>query len=225
MPLAYSNRMQLLESLHIPIDKSLRPKIKVLEQEKKHILTLCETNKLDFNRNTYVMINIFGSSPNKTYPPNHLAELLNKATGKLPNMHFLLNYFPKQEKEVSNFLKFCNKNTQQRINLFYRSDLREFIVLTSLCKAVIGNEGGAIHIGNALNLPTLAIFSPWVSRDAWGLEGENTPHLSLHLKDFYPQLYSKVSKNSLIKNYQSYYEKFTPNLIFNRVFSFLSRIN
>jgi len=225
MPLAYSNRMQLLEPLHIPIDKKLHPKIKILEQEKTNMLTICEANKLDFNRNVYIMINIFGSSPNKTYPPKYLAELLNQTAHELPNMRYLLNYFPKQAKEVEQFLKFCTKNTQQKIDLFYRSDLREFIVLTSLCKAVIGNEGGAIHIGNALSLPTLAIFSPWVSRDAWGLEAEKTPHISLHLKDFCPQLYTNVSKKALLKNYHYYYEKLTPNLIFNRVFSFLSRIN
>ena len=44
--------------------------------------------------------------------------------------------------------------------------LRDFLAITYHCDALIGNEGGAINMAKALNVPTFTIFSPWIKKEA-----------------------------------------------------------
>lgn len=224
LPLAYSNRLQLLEPLDIKSPLQVQPKIYSSSEEKEAMATICRDAGVDFDTHDYVMVNLFGSNSSKTYPPKYLAVLLDAAVAANPKLRFLLNYFPKQQPEVTAFMNLCQAATRSKINLFYRSDLREFIVLTSFCSAVVGNEGGGIHIGSALGLPTCAIFSPWITRDAWGLEAENNSHLSLHLNDFRPELFEGKSKKQLQKQAAELYEAFVPEYLSKKFVTFLNRL-
>lgn len=224
LPLAYSNRLQLLEPLNVKLPENVQPKIYIHPEEQQAMAAICREAGINFDSHLYVMVNLFGSNPSKTYPPKYLAALLDTAVAANPNLCFLLNYFPKQQLEVANFLALCKEETRSKINLFYRADMREFIVLTSFCAAVVGNEGGAIHIGSALGLPTFAIFSPWITRDAWGLESENTHHVSLHLGDFQPQHIDGKSKKVLRKEAAALYNAFVPELLIEKFVKFLNRL-
>jgi heptosyltransferase-2 len=224
LPLAYSNRLQLLEPLEVKSPFQVQPKIYISSEEKQAMTTICKDAGVDFDTYDYVMVNLFGSNPYKTYPPKYLAALLDAAVAANPKLRFLLNYFPKQQPEVTAFIALCHTDTRSKINLLYRADLREFIVLCSFCSAVVGNEGGAIHIGSALGLPTLAIFSPWITRDAWGLEAKNNPHLSLHFKDFRPELFKGKTKKLLQKQAAKLYETFVPEYLSKKFVTFLNRL-
>jgi hypothetical protein len=53
---------------------------------------------------------------------------------------------PFQKELAHSLLKLCNQETQNKIFFnIYESDLREFLALTSHCKALIGNEGGVSY--------------------------------------------------------------------------------
>jgi heptosyltransferase-2 len=57
----------------------------------------------------------------------------------------------------------CKPATQK--NVFFEvfgKSLREFMAITSHCDALIGNEGGAVNMAKALDIPTFSIFSPQI---------------------------------------------------------------
>lgn len=224
IPLAYENRLRMLLPLNLNIDYSVTPKIYLREQEKEEMLKKCAENGVSFQQHDYIMISLLGSDASKTYPLHYMAELLNSTAAEFPNIRFLLNYIPKQRKEVDELLSQCTEQTRNHIDDFYTSKLRDFIVLTSFCKAVMGNEGGAVNMAKALGIPTFAIFSPWVTTESWGASSKEKMHQTVHLKDYKPDLYKLYKKKVFKKDYKKYYDSFFPNLFEKNLIAFIKSL-
>ena len=92
-----------------------------------------------------------------------LIDLVCADLGDAPKI--LFNYIPSQASEAKAIYELCQPSTQKQIfmNVFGKS-LRDFMSLTSFCNAMIGNEGGAINMAKALNVPTFSIFVPGLKR-------------------------------------------------------------
>ena len=102
--------------------------------------------------------------------------------------------YRKQELKAKTVYNFCRKETQQYIHFeVFGKSLREFLAITYHCNALIGNEGGAINMAKALNIPTFTIFSPWIIKEAWNMFEDDKTHVSIHLKDVKPELYKDKS--------------------------------
>jgi len=85
------------------------------------------------------------------------------------------------------------------------------------CKAIIGNEGGSINMGKALNIPTFSIFSPLIKKEGWNsFEDENLKHSSTHIGDYKPEKTKKDPLNEL-------YKEFKPGLFLQQLNLFLSK--
>lgn len=216
IPMAYINRLDFLRPLLDDIDYNIVPKIFVTETEKglmrKRLLEQGLTDNL-------IVVNCLGSSESKTYPLEYMATLLDNLTGHFPEKKILLNYPPHQKKEVENLLTLCSKNTRQNISKFNASSLRDFIVLTTFCEAVIGNEGGAINIAKALNVKTWAIFSPWIRPESW-VRKNDPNHIAVHLKYIRPELYTGHEKHTK-KKYRELYQLLKPTIVFESLKVFL----
>ncbi|MDO5977534.1 glycosyltransferase family 9 protein [Flavivirga spongiicola] len=215
--LAIVNRMQLLGPLGIETT-FIKPKIYLTEEEistSKHFL---ENHQIDFSKSLY-MISVLGSGGKKTYPFSYMAEVIDTLV-KETSGQILFNYIPKQETEAKTIFDLCKPETQKNIyfHVFGKS-LREFLAITYHCDALIGNEGGAINMAKALNIKTFAIYSPWIDKATWNLF-ENDNNVSVHLKDFKPELYTKPEKK--FKNEAAeLYKKFKPQLFTNKLKAFL----
>lgn len=215
--LAIENRMQLLKALHKDFSKEIKPKVYL---EKKEIAKAKERlilQKIDPERPLF-MISVLGSSAEKTYPLKYMAQVLNglvAATGA----NLLFNYIPKQKEEVTQIYRFCDSSTQKKIHLdVFGKDLREFLALTWHCDALLGNEGGAVNMAKAIEVPTFSIFSPQISKEAWATY-ENEKNQSVHLKDFKPQLFI-ASK----KPFPKLYQQFTPDHVLQELLKFLKNV-
>ncbi len=222
--LAYENRLNLLQPIlnKQDIDYSIQPKICISNSEKEKILKLAEEENLNLKDKTFAMINVLGSDSSKTYPLKYMASLLDEIVANFPNLYLLFNYIPKQEPDVNQLLALCKPETKSRISSYYAPSLREFIVLTSFCKMVIGNEGGAINMGKALNLPTFAIFSPWVRKETWGTHDEDKMNKTVHLKDFEPIRFENYSQKNFKANSENLYRAFKPEFIKLNLVKFIS---
>ena len=217
--LAIKNRLLLLKPLGINEELAI-PKIHLTTQEIKNSKALLEQHNLDFNQPIY-MISVLGSGHNKTYPFEYMARLLDTIVEQTKGQ-LLFNYIPNQIDDVKQIYSLCNEETKKHIfiDLFGKS-LREFLALTHYCTALIGNEGGAINMAKALNIPTFTIFSPWIDKDTWNLF-ENRQNVSIHLKDIKPELYKNKSAKSYKKEALALYKTFKPTYITPNLKQFLT---
>lgn len=211
---AIEHRVQLLEPLDIPFN-ILKPKIYLTDNEIAQAKDSLKQNGITIEH-PIVMISALGSSDYKTYPLQYMAKILNEV-GKIENIQILFNYIPNQKSEAEALFKLCNKETQQKIVIdFYAPSLRNFMAITSCCKVLIGNEGGATNMAKALSVPTFTIFSPFILKNDWNIFEDGIINVSVHLSDFENVTIPKKSTN-----YLDFYELFKPELFKNLLTSFL----
>lgn len=216
--LAIENRMLLLKEISEDFPKELRPKIFLREQEKKASLEVLKNAGIAVKKHI-IMVSALGSSPDKTYPSQYMAQVLDLIVAR-KDAQLLFNYIPKQREQALEIYRHCAPETRDRIFFdVFAKDLREFLAITYHCDALIGNEGGAINMAKALEIPTFAIFSPQISKQAWSSHESNF-HRAVHLKDFHPSLFKKTRKS---KRHELYY-RFTPDLFFKDINLFLEEI-
>ncbi len=219
--LAIENRLRLLEPLGIPFAPTY-PKIYLSNEEidsAKTSLLNCFIN-LD---KPLVMVSVLGSLPQKTYPFEYMAKLLDYCVAIQPEIQFLFNYLPHQKEKAEAIYRQTEEQTQQQIALnIFGKGLREFLALTAHCDALIGNEGGANNMAKALDIPTFTIFSPYLPKHNWFGKVETEKHTAVHLTDFIDvdeeHFFKKAKQNP-----SEYYKKLKPEYLKNALTSFIKR--
>jgi heptosyltransferase-2 len=223
--LAIENRLQLLQPINIDSSKIVRPKIYLTKEEVTKTKTFLESNHIDTSKPLY-MIGVLGSGSNKTYPFDYMASVIDTIVTTQPESQILFNYIPKQEADAKAILNLCAPKTQDNVhfNVFGKS-LRDFLAITQHCDALIGNEGGAINMAKALNIPTFTIFSPWIKKEAWNMFDDGIKHVSVHLKDYDNQPYLDIKHPKELKSKASdLYLKLKPSLFEEGLVKFLERL-
>lgn len=217
--LAIENRLKMLQALDADFPAAIRPKIYLDSEEIATAKNILKEHKIIGDRPIFMM-SVLGSSMDKTYPLHNLSVVLEYLV-TITDAHLLFNYIPSQLDQVNQLLEYCSTKTRKRVCIdLYGKNLRDFIAITSQCDALIGNEGGAVNMAKALRVPTFAIFSPWIRKEAWALY-ENKQNHVVHLQDIEPEIYKKRSFKSIKKELQRYYGKVTPSHINNSLTLFL----
>jgi heptosyltransferase-2 len=218
--LAIENRQRLFQLL---------PDVKVFNVKPKIYLTPVEVNtahqQINFARSegnlNLIMVSALGSGETKTYPLVYMADLLNEITAQT-NAHFILNYMTSQQAEINRLLSFCNESTKERILLdLTPKSLREFMAVCSLCNLIFGNEGGAINMAKAIDVPSFAIFSPWIIKEGWNSFEYSYPNASAHLIDFKPKLVTNSNVKDIKANYKVFYKSLEPMMFKTRLIDFV----
>lgn len=219
--LAIENRMHLLQSLDKSYAKELKPKIYLTEEEIASAKKILQQENLA--NKDLLMIGVLGSSEEKSYPLPYLAKVLDTIV-ETTDAELLFNYIPKQLTTVEKLVNLCEPETQKHIHLsIYGKSLRDFMALTSLCKAFIGNEGGAVNMAKALAIPTFSIFAPFTKRAAWALY-ENAKNVSVHLEDYQPETYGELSLKEIRKDASKYYQCFKAEYFPEKLKNYLKEV-
>jgi len=207
--LGIEHRMQLLEPLNIPFEETF-PKTYILGEELRNARKILSENGLSEN-DKLIMISTFGSSAEKTYPIKYMAKVLDYIVDFQPDSKILCNYLPLQKELFSEIYQLVSTKTQKAIvKDFDTKSLREFAAVTSLCKCLIGNEGGATNVSKSLKIPTVTLFSPHIQLKDWAWSSLPDLDLFLHVNDF-------VAKS---KNYAD----FKPDYFKNQLREFLGKV-
>ena len=215
LQLTIKNRIKLL----IPVIGSefnyiTSPKVYINESEKK-----AAQSKLKNVKSPLIMISLLGSSTLKTYPLNEMIKLLNYLVEEY-NVQLILNYMKNQEKEALYLINSLENKTLNSIVLNKSpNSLRDYISLVSLCKAIIGNEGGAINIAKSLNLPSFSIFSPQINPSGWINSSPN--EVGVHVMD-YNENFQKFKLSD--KEIMNFYNSFKFELFKKKLSNFMSRL-
>lgn len=224
--LAIEHRLKLL----LPIIKNkdinelaFKPTIYLSDKEIKTATAFLDEHNIDRSKPVY-MIGALGSGPSKSYPLAYLAKVIDLICAN-SECTLLFNYIPSQLPEVTKLYQACSEQAKQQIRLgAYTKSLREFMAVLSQCTALIGNEGGAVNMAKALNIPTFSIFCPWVPKEDWNLfDGQD--NVGVHLKDYRQELYDNMKKRNIKKDYKRYYQEFKPDFFAGRLQEFLTRLS
>lgn len=218
--LIIEQRLALLNPLHLDIELETFPRIYVTKEEHDFATSLFESHGIDQSKKT-IMISIIGSSPDKTYPLEHMSQLVDFIADK-GDVNILFNYFPKQIEEAKTIYDGCKESTKQKIYFsVLGKSIREFIAIMNHCDIIIGNDGGAINMAKALEKPSFIIFSPWIDKKGWATFEDGTNHVSLHLDEFKPDLFENKTAKIVKKETVTFYNQFTPELIYPALNTFL----
>lgn len=206
--LGIEHRLQLLEPLDIKFEE-IFPKTYITDQEVENAKKILVQNGLKTDDNL-VMISTFGSSEEKTYPLEYMAKVLDTIVKFQPDSKILCNYLPFQKGLFLKLLNMVSDTTHKAIvKEFDTKNLREFAAVTSFCKCLVGNEGGATNLSKSLNIPTFTIFAPHIELKGWAWTSNPKMDKFLHLNDFVAE-----STN---------YSDFTPELFEDQLKDFLNR--
>lgn len=210
--LALENRLLLIGGLDKGIFLDKKPKIFLASAEIEKGKQILEKNAVDFSKKIY-MIGVLGSGNNKTYPFSFMAKILDEIVSKT-GATLLFNYMPSQINEAQEIFNLCLPKTQKNIKIdVIPGSIREFLSITYHCDALIGNEGGAVNMAKAINKPTFTIFSTWIKKEAWNAFEDGKQNVSVHLKDFKPELYGNKSAKQMKEKAIELYQAFTPDLV------------
>lgn len=217
---AIEKRLRLLSPLSPDLPKDIKPKIYLEEEEIQEARNKLLESGIDLSR-TLFMIGALGSSPKKTFPLAYFAELLDQIVEQT-GANLLFNYIPSQRAEIEKIFDHCKPETQSKIHLdIYGKSLREFLALASQSNALIGNEGGAVNMAKALNIPTFAIYSPQINKENWNMYEDGSQNISVHLRDFKPEEFDHRSQKQLNRDHKELYDKFSPDIIQKKLEHFL----
>lgn len=222
--LAIENRMSLLNPLLKKNELGVPPRIYLTQEEIDKAKSYLQKNNLLLTQPIF-MISVLGSSPKKTYPQEYMANLINILVDTLDNVQILFNYMPHQFEQAQAIYQSCSPSAQSKIRLdIYGNTLRDFMAITWFCDAIIGNEGGAINIGKALGKKTFSIFSPWIEQENWSIFEDGINNDSVHLKDYFPELYKNILEKKLKKKSIQLYKRLEPSLFKEKYRRFLLNI-
>jgi ADP-heptose:LPS heptosyltransferase len=218
--LIIEQRLALLNPLHLDFELETFPRIYVTQEENDFATSLFESHGIDQSKKT-IMVSILGSSLDKTYPLEYMSQLVDFIADK-SDVNILFNYFPNQIEEAKTIYNGCKETTKQKIYFsVLGKSIREFIAIMNQCDMIIGNDGGAINMAKALEKPSFIIFSPWIDKKGWATFEDGINHVSLHLKEFKPDLFESKTAKTIKKETVSFYTEFTPELIYPALNTFL----
>lgn len=219
---ALENRMNLLTPLlqnsNITLDP--KPKIFLTAAEIENGKRLLQQYEIEPSKKIF-MIGVLGSEFRKTYPFPFMATILD-AIVQETDATLLFNYMKSQQQDAQNIFDLCAPATQKNIKIkLVPGSIREFLSITHHCNALIGNEGGAVNMAKALNVPTFTLFSTWIIKEAWNSFENGTTNVSVHLKDFKPELYGEKTAKEMKAVALDLYQKYTPDLFVLKVKQFV----
>lgn len=146
----------LTEDLCGPVGKTTRLVLNPGEIEQEEIKLLLKRRGLDRGR---PLIGIAPGSINsvaKRWPAERFAELADRLVGEQNAEIVLLGGTP-EKTVLDRVASLCKAKVH---NLVGEVSLSQSIALIQRLSALISNDSGAMHIGAALGVPTLAIFGP-----------------------------------------------------------------
>lgn len=220
--LAIERRLSLLEPLNLKVKIDPIPKLFVSEKENQEATALFEKHNVRKDRKT-VMISLLGSETLKTYPLEFMSKVVDYVADTAA-VNILFNYFPKQIEEAKTVFNTCKPSTQEKVYFdLLGGDLRSFIGLANQCDLIIGNDGGAINMAKALEKPSFIIFSPWIEKKIWATFEDGIHHLSVHLKNYRPELFEGKTEKILKKEALSLYQEFQPEFFKDKIELFLNQ--
>lgn len=210
--LALESRLNLTKAVLKSDDLDIKPHIYLTSAEIENGKKIIEKHQIDTSKKIF-MIGVLGSGTTKTYPFNFMAVILDFIV-KETEATLIFNYMPSQREEAKAIYDLCRPETQKNIQIdLIPGSIREFLSITYHCDALIGNEGGAVNMAKAIDIPTFTIFSTWIKKESWNSFENGKDTVSIHLNDIKPEIYGGESPKKMKDKALELYQEFLPEYI------------
>lgn len=220
--LAIENRLMLLKPFISEKITNVKPKIFLKDSEINNAKTLLNSHQVDSEK-PLIMFGILGSETYKTYPLEGMAKIIDFTVAKTKGT-IIFNYVPFQKNLALEVYNYCSEETKKHIKLdLYSTELREFLALLSQCEMLIGNEGGAVNMAKALDVPTFSIFTPSVRKETWQLFENEAKNASIHLKDLKPEIYEQFTEQQIKDRTFEYYAEYPLDLMLEKLATYFEQ--
>ncbi|MEG1025968.1 MAG: glycosyltransferase family 9 protein [Flavobacterium sp.] len=214
--LAIENRLLLLKPFISEKITDVKPKIFLKESEINDAKSLLKSHNIDTSK-PLIMFGILGSEVYKTYPLEGMAKIIDFTVAKT-NASIIFNYVPDQKDLAMEVYNYCSEETKKHIAFdLYCTELRSFLALLSQCEMLIGNEGGAVNMAKALEIPTFSIFTPSVRKETWQIFENEAKNASIHLKDLKPEVYEQHTEQYIKEHTFEYYAEYPLPLMLEKL--------
>ncbi|GET30905.1 glycosyltransferase family 9 protein [Prolixibacter sp. SD074] len=216
-------RLALLEPLKKDnIEYDPHPRLYLTDEEKEEGKQLLQKAGVDLTKKV-IVAGIYGSVENKTYPEDYMLKVMKYLMSEYP-VQIILNYFPNQKDAANAFAEKLGYADRVFTGLTGKS-LRELARIVTHADAYIGNDCGHTNLAKALEISTFTIFSPFISRESWGIFDDGKKNLSVHLNDFKPELIQGKSYKLLKQESSALYRYFLPEYVISKLKPYLNGLN
>ncbi|MDO4690906.1 MAG: glycosyltransferase family 9 protein [Fusobacterium sp.] len=168
-------------------------KFSASDEEKEKYKKIIQAAGVDFSK-PIIAFSIYSRVQHKIYPIEKMKKVVNYLIDKY-DAQVIFFFSPEQKIAIQNIHKEMGENK----NIFSNIEtptIRELIPFLENCDFYIGNEGGARHLAQGIDLPSLAIFSPSSELKEW-LPFPN--HKNMGLSPYSVSLEFNMSNEDFIK--------------------------
>lgn len=181
-----------------PIQYTNRFNIALTDKEKDDFRLYMEGEGINF-KNPVILVGVTTKLSHKKWNTARMTEVIRKILSEYSTYQLVFNYAPGEEERAAQAIYDDMKAHENIFIKIKASSLRQLGALCANCSFYFGNEGGARHIAQALNVPSFAIYSPCSSKAIW-LPCSSTVALGIESQD--------IASSDEIKNL-NYEEKFS----------------
>ena len=135
---------------------SLTPKLNVASSASQSINKKLSDANIDSN-SVFIFCPGAEYGPTKRWPVSHFAELANDLIHEYRNANLIL-LGSKSDHQLAQHILEQSQNPTKIHNWCGNTSLDEAIAIIGLCKGVVSNDSGLMHIAAALGIPQVAIF-------------------------------------------------------------------
>lgn len=185
--------LKLLEPLknEFNIQGDANFKLRISDEEKKIFQSKMEEKGINL-LNPIIFCNVTTKLSFKSWDLAKMKEVLIQILDKYKEVQLIFNYGDDIEKVTAyNLYEEIESNSRIFINI-EASNTKELIAMIGSCHFYFGNEGGARHIAQALDIPAFAIYAPNARKKIWlpstspkfqGIEAEDINPISAQNKE------------------------------------------
>lgn len=159
--------LRLIEPLEkeydIKYDTNFR--LYVTDEEKEKMKKQMLEKGIDFNK-PIIACSVTAKYMHKVYPLNSMVKALKLILEKNNDLQLICFGTKDQKEYVNELYELMGKSKNVFPNIETES-VRDLLALFSNCDMYFGNEGGARHMAQGLDIPSFAIFWPESDRECW----------------------------------------------------------
>jgi len=183
-------------------------KLYVTEEEKQNYRSYMQNAGIDFSKPVMLAV-VSARLEFKVWDKERMKVILQRIIDNYPGVQIIFNFVSAEKKFATNIHAEMNNHPQIFTNIEANS-LRDLCALSVNCNFFFGNEGGARHLAQALNVPSFAIFPPKISKARW-LPNQGERFAGISPDDFCP----KAEQKNM--TYQERFDFITPERVWEQL--------